>query len=148
MRKFRIAAATLLTCLALAGCGARDAGQEPDEPGGTVTSPAEPTNPSVPGVPTAPGDPPVVPPTAGPGKSLTPGPPGAVRPSGTITISGTIVAGVEVGCLLLNDYLLVGGDKTLLRSGARVTVTGELQPDLMTTCQQGTPLLVRSARPA
>jgi hypothetical protein len=145
MRKIRIAAATLLTCLALAGCGASDAGQDPDEPGGTVTSPVEPNSPSA---STGPGDPPVVPPTARPGKSLTPGPPGAVRPSGTVTISGTIVAGVEVGCLLLDDYLLVGGDKSLLRSGARVTVTGEVQPDLMTTCQQGTPLLVRSARPA
>jgi hypothetical protein len=27
-----------------------------------------------------------------------------------------------------------------------VTVTGKVQPDMMTTCQQGTPFLVESAK--
>nr|MDT0661636.1 hypothetical protein [Micromonospora sp. DSM 115978] len=159
MRKIRTAAVATLAGLALAssalaGCGA--SGDSPDQPGGTdqpggnVTSTAGPSGPSEPAAipPTGPGEPSVAPPPARPGRTLTPGPPGAVQPTGTITISGTIVEGVEVGCVLIDDYLLVGGDKALLRPGARVTVTGEIRSDLMTTCQQGTPLLVLSAKRA
>ena len=36
--------------------------------------------------------------------------------------------------------------RELLTAGALVTVTGRVEPDLMTTCQQGTPLIVESAR--
>lgn len=62
------------------------------------------------------------------------------------TLTGTITPGVEPGCLLLDGYLLIGGPTDVLRSGARVTVTGRVQPDVMTTCQQGTPFTVESAR--
>jgi hypothetical protein len=65
-----------------------------------------------------------------------------------LTLSGTITAGVEPNCVLLDNYLLVGGPRDVLRAGARVTVTGRVQPDLMTTCQQGTPFRVESAKPA
>lgn len=65
-----------------------------------------------------------------------------------MTITGTVTVGVEVGCLLLDGYLLIGGDPDVVRGGARVTVTGRVDRDLMTTCQQGTPFVVTSARPA
>jgi hypothetical protein len=64
------------------------------------------------------------------------------------TLTGTVTAGVEHGCLLLDGYLLVGGDRAIIRAGARVTVTGRVVPGLITTCQQGTPMVVTSAQPA
>jgi hypothetical protein len=65
-----------------------------------------------------------------------------------MTLTGTVTTGVEANCLLLDGYLLVGGPREQLRGGARVTVTGRVRADLMTTCQQGTPFLVESAQPA
>lgn len=161
MEKIRIAASAasaslaLVACLALAGCGAQDPTQNPDEAGGpSVTAPAQP-DPSQPD-PTPPdfGQPGSVPPTrpgqppTQPGRTLKPGGPGPTRATGPMTLTGTIIAGVEPGCVLLDNYLLVGGEKALLRAGARVTVTGEVRTDLMTTCQQGTPFLVQSAERA
>ncbi|MEV4515074.1 hypothetical protein AB0K00_39710 [Dactylosporangium sp. NPDC049525] len=73
----------------------------------------------------------------------------AAAPTG-MTISGEVVEGVETGCLLLKTtgplYLLIGGDRTALQVGKRVTVVGTPQPDLMSTCQQGTPFQVVSVR--
>jgi hypothetical protein len=63
------------------------------------------------------------------------------------TLTGIVTAGVEHQCLLLDGYLLVGGDRTVIRAGARLTVTGRIVPDLVTTCQQGTPFVVTYARP-
>jgi len=69
--------------------------------------------------------------------------------TGTKTISGTITAGVEPGCLLLDDHLLIIKD-TALESvaavGAAVTATGHAEPGMMTTCQQGTPFIVSTIR--
>ncbi|MEV4707082.1 hypothetical protein [Actinoplanes sp. NPDC049316] len=67
----------------------------------------------------------------------------------TRTISGTITAGVEPGCLLLDDNLLIIRDEKLrpaAKDGASVTVTGRSQPGMMTTCMQGTPFLVTAIR--
>lgn len=68
------------------------------------------------------------------------------------TLRGTVTEGVEQGCLLLaspdGDYLLVGGDRSVLRPGSQVVVTGVVEPDLLTTCQQGMPLRVVSAERA
>lgn len=65
---------------------------------------------------------------------------------GSITVSGSVESGVELNCLVLltgeTTYLLVGGDRTELVVGTTVTVRGYVKPDLMTTCQQGTPLEV------
>lgn len=44
------------------------------------------------------------------------------------------------------SYLLLGGDRGLIGSGGRLEVVGEPQPDLMTTCQQGTPFQVSQVR--
>ncbi|HKA67609.1 MAG TPA: hypothetical protein VKG85_00680 [Actinomycetes bacterium] len=67
----------------------------------------------------------------------------------TVTVRGTVVAGVEAGCLLVGDYLLVvsdPADQQVLQPGASVEVTGRPKPTMMTICQQGTPLIVSSAR--
>jgi hypothetical protein len=78
---------------------------------------------------------------------------GPSRPSGKVTVTGTVRAGVEPGCLLLDadgggPYLLVGGERARLRPGARVAVTGRVERDLLSTCQQGEPLVVASIEPA
>ena len=84
-----------------------------------------------------------------------PGNPPATRPSrpaGEVTVSGTVVEGVEPGCLLLDaggrQYLLIGGDRAELQAGSRVSVTGRSDPNLLSTCQQGEPLVVASIEPA
>jgi hypothetical protein len=73
-------------------------------------------------------------------------------PAGEVTVTGTVAAGVEPNCWLLEadggPYLLVGGDRSRLRPGARLTVTGRVDRDLLSTCQQGQPLMVASIRPA
>lgn len=103
------------------------------------------------------GQPGSVPPTSGavpqpsPSQPDTPALPiptrrGKPGPSGTITVTGTVAEGVEPNCILLNGYLLLGGPRDLFIAGALVTVTGRVEPDMMTTCQQGIPLVVESAR--
>jgi hypothetical protein len=77
--------------------------------------------------------------------------PSATKPpaGGTKTLTGTITAGVEPNCLLLEDHLLIISDaklKAAATTGATVTVTGRVEPGMMTTCQQGTPLVVTSLR--
>ena len=106
-----------------------------------MTTPAEPT-PSEPATPSPAGPTSGVPPL--PGKS--PRPDRTAPPPGVLTLTGTVSSGVEPGCLLLDSYLLLGGPADVLKPGARVTVTGQAQPDLMTTCQQGTPFVVESAK--
>jgi len=63
-----------------------------------------------------------------------------------VTVTGTVAYGVEPNCVLLNGYLLLGGPRELFTPGALVTVTGRVDIDMLTTCQQGTPLVVQSAR--
>jgi hypothetical protein len=70
------------------------------------------------------------------------------RRSGPSTLSGTVTAGVEANCLLIDGFLLIGGDRTVIRAGARLTVTGRVDRDVVTTCQQGTPFVVIGAVPA
>ena len=88
-------------------------------------------------------------PTTVPGTTLT-----TIKPpaAGQITVTGMVVEGVEGGCLLLEGggtrYLLVGGDRSQLPSGARVAVTGRVDRGLLSTCQQGEPLVVSAIKPA
>ena len=66
-----------------------------------------------------------------------------------VTVRGTVVAGVEAGCLLVGDYLLIisdPADQQVLQPGASVEVTGRPKSGMMTICQQGMPLIVSSAR--
>ncbi|MFC0532639.1 hypothetical protein [Phytohabitans kaempferiae] len=69
------------------------------------------------------------------------------KPSGgaLIEVSGTVVEGVEMGCRLLDQYLLLPGpgiNRDDLRAGATLTVRGRVEQGMMTTCQQGTPFMV------
>ncbi|WP_198346328.1 MULTISPECIES: hypothetical protein [Nocardioides] len=61
-----------------------------------------------------------------------------------VRVAGTVVEGVEHGCLLLvasgQEYLLLGARPEV---GARVEVVGTLDPGAMSTCQQGVPLRVQ-----
>lgn len=71
----------------------------------------------------------------------------AQQPTGEQVVTGTVTAGVEYGCRLLNGYQLVGGPRELFPPGTRIRVTGHPDPHLMTTAQQGTPFVVRTAEP-
>ena len=75
--------------------------------------------------------------------------PGVPAETGSRTISGTITAGVEPNCLMLDENLLVFDDEKLrsaAEEGATVTVTGRSQKGMVTTCMQGTPFLVTAIR--
>jgi hypothetical protein len=77
--------------------------------------------------------------------------PSAGKPagSGAQTLTGTVSAGVEPNCLLLNAagaaHLLIF-DNPAMRSdaavGKKVTVVGRSDPSMMSTCQQGVPFIV------
>ncbi|WP_433531490.1 hypothetical protein ACQPYA_05135 [Micromonospora sp. CA-263727] len=147
MRTLRIAATALIVCTALVACGGQDTGGGSATPTPTGASPVtelptpDPTGP-VP-APSDPVDPtaPLSPPGERPGGGKTKPP-----ATGELTLTGRIESGVEPGCLLLDGYLLLGGPRDVLTAGASVTVIGQPAPDMLTTCQQGTPFKVTSAR--
>jgi hypothetical protein len=143
MRTIRLAVPALAVCLALGACGGQGTGDGTPTPTGAtpVTTPPEP-DPTVSVPPTTPADPTVPVPTVSPKR---PGGPTKPPPVGAATLTGTVESGVEPGCLLLDGYLLIGGPRDVLTPGATVTVTGKIQPDMMTTCQQGIPFLVETA---
>lgn len=100
-----------------------------------------------PGAPPAPASPSTTPPTTPP--AVRPPTPGTDGP--TLTITGTVEAGVESGCLVLTvdgtTYELLGA-RDLVRVGDVVALDGVLARDVVTTCQQGAPFRVRAVRPA
>ena len=123
----RLLAGLWLAGLLLAACAGPDRDDSGPAQGGATTVPT-----------TLPGGAPATEPT---------------RPAGQSAVTGTVREGVEPGCLLLDAedgrrYLLVGGERAELEAGARVKVTGRLAPDLVSTCQQGEPLVVASIEPA
>ncbi len=85
------------------------------------------------------------------GLSLPPSPSGPAKP-GSMTLTGTVEPGVEAGCLLLKSggttYLLIGGDRDVVKAGAAVRVTGVVARDIKSYCMQGTPFQVSAAAPA
>ena len=152
MKTIRIAFSAVAVCLALGACGESGTAPSVNPSGGPSLSSVKPSDPNAePPVPpansTAPASP-TRPVPGSPTKSPRIPTPGQSASAGALTVTGVIAAGVEPNCLLLDGYLLVDGPRELLRSGARVSVTGRVQPDLMTTCQQGTPFVVESAKPA
>jgi len=82
----------------------------------------------------------------------TPPQPSRVPPSsGATTLTGMVeMSEVEGGCLVLRvgatTYELMGGDPAVLRPGNRVTVQGEVNPNVATICQVGPVFEVASAR--
>jgi hypothetical protein len=132
----------LWAILATGGCAG---GSEPSAaPASAVPSGSASPTPAVPSDPTPPG-------SAVPSGSASPAP-GAAEAK---TITGTVTAGVEPGCLLLagdrEAHLLVFDDESLrsqAKVGERLTVTGRAEPDTMTTCQQGIPFIVTAVRRA
>lgn len=66
-------------------------------------------------------------------------------------VRGTILEGVEPGCLVLRAsgvvYLLLGPGAAGLSPGQTVTVTGVVSTETVTSCMQGTPLLVEQVMP-
>ncbi len=77
---------------------------------------------------------------------LDPDPPGTPK-----TLRGIASEGVEANCVVMTTddgtvYQLLGGDRALILSGARIEVSVLIQNDIMTTCQQGTPALVQTVR--
>jgi len=143
MRRATLSLPVVAAVLLLSGCG----DPTPTEPGGgggpttvapstdapstgapSTVAPSRPTVPVTPSTPVAPG------PTK-PGK-----PGGTARP---ITVDGVVEAGVEPGCKVLTAngaaYQVIGGDVPV---GVPVRITGVLQPGVLTTCQQGTPIRV------
>jgi len=121
----------LLVVLALAGCANGGSGDSAGAPAELPSSAPAATS--------------AAPPPAAPTEES-----GATKPSaGVQTITGTITAGVEPNCLLLEDHLLIISDPKLqsaAKPGATVTVTGQAQQGMMTTCQQGTPFIVATLR--
>jgi hypothetical protein len=125
MRRVLLGLTAVAAVLLLSGCG----DPTPAEPGssGAPTTVA-PTSPKTP-LPTRPGNP------TKPGEPTAGG-----RP---VTLDGVVEAGVEPGCKVLTaagtTYLVLGDDVPV---GVPVRVTGVLQPGVLTTCQQGTPIRV------
>jgi hypothetical protein len=69
------------------------------------------------------------------------------------TLSGTVEAGVEPGCLVLKgtgkDHVLLFDQQSLkaqVKIGSPITVVGKAEPTQLTTCQQGIPFIVSSVR--
>ena len=145
----------LLLALAVAGCANADeagpSGAPEPAASGVGTPPL--------GVPAPPSDA-ATPPAGDPAPSgivdlpLPSKPVGGGKPAPVQTITGTLSAGVEPGCLLLSgsagEYLLIIGDpaqRAAAKPGAKVTAVGTPDPGMMTTCQQGTPFAVTTLTP-
>jgi hypothetical protein len=144
MRRVSVPLAVVLLS-ALAGCSATREGGGP-LPAPSVSTATAPTMPS----PTLslPNDPTLV--QTPPGRNPSPRPK-SPRPSGPaapkiVNVTGTVTEGVEPGCLLLDNYLLVNAPTSLVYAGVKVRLTLELRTDLVSTCQQGTPAMITSAQ--
>ena len=127
MRRAMLSLPAVAAVLLLSGCG-DPTGTEPGGGGGpTSTVPSTSTRPTTP-----------------PGPSTAP--PGGTKPGGTarpVTVDGVVESGVEPGCKVLTaggtTYQVIGAEVPV---GVPVRITGVLQPGVLTTCQQGTPIRV------
>jgi hypothetical protein len=150
-----LAAAGLL----VAACTGPDASPDTGSTASSSTSSATPTSaparsssagPSSPAGPSAPAspEPSIRTETTQPPLDLPTPTSNRIKGARTVTVTGTVQRGVELSCLLLDNYLLLGGPRDALRPGRTVTVTGRVVPDMVTTCQQGIPLVVARVTPA
>ncbi|WP_203708108.1 hypothetical protein [Asanoa iriomotensis] len=135
--------AVLAGCSASRGGGGANPSPSSAPPATTETVPATPQPTLSLSIAPPPG------PTAG---TRVPSPrPASPRPSGAkaptvVNVTGTVTEGVEPGCLLVEGYLLVNAPTSLVYAGVRVRLTLEVRPDLVSTCQQGTPAMITSAQ--
>ena len=138
-----LTATTVLCLLSACGGGTSPSGESASAPPSSPP-PAGPAPASAPPA-SPPASSPAPPPSALPEDLVVP-------PAGRETVlTGTVEAGVEPGCLLLQAsgvvHQLVGAVQGLA-PGQRATVRGRPDPGLLTTCQQGTPFVVASSAPA
>ncbi|MBQ1018519.1 hypothetical protein KBX71_11695 [Micromonospora sp. D93] len=141
MRTLRLAVPALALCVALSACGSQGGGGGTPSPTPTGAQPV--TSQPTPDPTTSPET--IPPTTPSGGKPPKPGGPSTPPGVGATTLSGTLQGGVEPNCVLLDGYLLLGGPRDVLTPGARVEVTGRVEPGMMSTCQQGTPFVVERA---
>jgi hypothetical protein len=140
-----VVVATLAGCSASRGGGATPSPQPPVATSSTAAAPPSPAlsiaPPSPPGMsPTNP------PPRRNPSpRPVSPRPSGAKAPT-VVNVTGTVTEGNQPGCLLINGYQLVNAPTSLVYAGVRVKLTLEIRTDLVSTCMQGTPALITSAR--
>ena len=147
---YRIGPAAVVLALVVAGTTSCADGSSPG-PGrspvtstpGTTGSPEASSTPEASGTPEA---------SSTPGTTGTefpedlPSPVGSSGKAGrSVTVRGTVAPGIESGCLLLGQYLLLGGPRDVLQAGRTVSVSGQPVPDQLTTCQQGIPFRVERA---
>lgn len=124
-------AAALGLALVLSACGSSS--EPPGDPGPT-TPPTAPTS--------APARTPDPTPTSPDVSTPAPGKPQEV------TVIGTLEDGVETGCFVLTDeesgevYSVTHDDMSEIGPGTRVKVTGHVDPNMMSYCQQGQILVV------
>ena len=121
-------------------------------------------NASSPGSTAPPSSPGSTAPPSSPGSTASPTPAGSSLPASSApggkptaaageTLSGTVVAGVEPGCLILQGagrhHVLIFDDPALRSQaavGSSITVSGQSRPAQVTTCQQGVPFVVTAVR--
>ncbi len=147
MRLPLVVLTTLLLLPLLAACGdGGGVGPAAADPSTTGPTSGPPTD-----LPTdLPTDPATGPTPGLPDDRLPPDPSG--KPRADRTLTGVLAAGVEAGCLLLQEggrsWLLLGPDVAGARPGSRVVVVGTPSPGTLTTCQQSTPFVVTRLDPA
>jgi hypothetical protein len=133
----------------LAACGSGGGGSEESSAPSTSTTPTEPTtSPETTATEESP-----VPDETTPYLDPSLGDTSKPASDSQITITGTVESGVESGCLVLEHdgtvYGIYGNyDSAVVYAGAKVTLRGQVDPGMMTTCQQGTPFVVEEAETA
>lgn len=74
------------------------------------------------------------------------------EPLELVHATGTVVAGTQPGCLLLETdvkrYHLAGDRAAELEPGQKVMVTGLFDPNLLSTCDAAAPLTIDEISPA
>lgn len=140
MRSLSTSCVVLVLVAAVAGCGST-----PQDNPGTTTTTATTTTATGTTQPTA-----TTQPTTAPRPTSTSSRPSS--PGHEAVLTGTVRAGVEAGCMILDtetaQYLLLGGDRNVLQPGRKVTVRGVPDRDVASFCQEGIPLTVVEARAA
>jgi hypothetical protein len=129
--------ASVLAVGLITACGQGTGTPSAEGSGSVSTSPSSPA-PEPPVDPLPSPVPSSLPPSAGP------------EPTGDMTLSGQVEAGVEANCLIMQTggktYLLLDGDKDIVKAGNNVVVRGHIVKGVMSYCMQGQPFQITEAR--